>query len=92
MSFDREGILEDFYAPTRGDPPRCFRKRHEFFHEIRRMGFQIVNGKKHYFVLDPVTGARLAVLPRGQHAYGGGRNGIAVLSRLRRYRRQWPMS
>jgi hypothetical protein len=60
-------------------------KRHEMLREIRRMGFDIVNGRKHYRVLDPRTGAQLAVLPRGQHAYGGGRNGVAVLVRLRRH-------
>ena len=58
-------------------------KRHEMFREIRKMGFEIVNGRKHYRVLDPNTGAQLAVLPHGQRAYGGGRNGTAVLVRLR---------
>lgn len=62
-------------------------KRHEMFREIRKMGFTIVNGRKHYRVLDPSTGVQLAVLPHGQHAYGGGRNGTAVLVRLRRHRR-----
>jgi hypothetical protein len=60
-------------------------KRHEMFREIRKMGFPIVKGRKHYRVLDPRTGAQLAVLPLGQNAYGGGRNGIAVLVRLRRH-------
>jgi hypothetical protein len=35
------------------------------------MGFRIVNGKKHYLVIDPDTGMKLAVLPHGQRAYGG---------------------
>ncbi len=60
-------------------------KRHEMFREIRKMGFEIVKGRKHYRVIDPSTGIQLAVLPLGQNAYGGGRNGIAVLVRLRRY-------
>lgn len=62
-------------------------KRHEMFREIRRMGFEIVKGRKHYRVLDPSTGAQLAVLPLGQNAYGGGKNGLAVLVRLRRHMR-----
>ena len=61
-------------------------KRHEMFREIKRMGYEIVNGGKHYHVRDPATGTLLAVLPRGQNAYGGGRNGRAVLVRLRRHR------
>lgn len=51
------------------------------------MNFEIVKGRKHYRVLDPSTGAQLAVLPLGQNAYGGGKNGVAVLVRLRRYRK-----
>jgi hypothetical protein len=60
-------------------------KRHEMFRDIKRMGFEIENGRKHYLVLDPLTGKQVAVLPHGQNAYGGGRNGVAVLVRLRRY-------
>jgi hypothetical protein len=60
-------------------------KRHEMFREVKRMGYEIKLGRKHYQVIDPRNGAPLAVLPRGQRAYGGGRNGVAVLSRLRRY-------
>jgi hypothetical protein len=59
-------------------------KRHEMFREVRKLGFEIVNGRKHYRVIDPATGAQVAVLPRGQNAYGGGRNGRAVLVQLRR--------
>jgi len=55
------------------------------FREIRKLGFEIRNGRKHYRVIDPRTGRQLAVLPHGQNAYGGGRNGIAVLSHLRRH-------
>jgi hypothetical protein len=60
-------------------------KRHEIFREVKKMGFQIVPGTKHYRVIDPNTGVQLAVLPRGQRAYGGGRNSTAVLVRLRRH-------
>jgi hypothetical protein len=38
------------------------------FREIKKMGFVIVPGSKHYRVLDPTTGAQLAVLPLGQNA------------------------
>lgn len=62
-------------------------KKHEMFREIKRMGFKIVNGTQHFRVIDPETGEQLAVLPHGQHAYSGGRNGMAVLVRLRRHRR-----
>ena len=62
-------------------------KRHEMFREVKKMGFQIVKGRKHYRVLDPSTGAQLAVVPLGQRAYGGGRNGKAVLVLLRRHTR-----
>lgn len=62
-------------------------KRHEMMREIKKMGFEIVKGRKHYRVLDPHTGIQLAVLPLGQNAYGGGRNGLAVLVRLRRHLR-----
>jgi hypothetical protein len=60
-------------------------KRHEMLREVKNLGFEIVNGRKHYLVIDPQTGRQLAILPRGQNAYGGGKNGIAVLVRLRRY-------
>jgi hypothetical protein len=61
-------------------------KRHEMFREVKKLGFKIVNGRKHFHVIDPDTGVLLAILPRGQNAYGGGKNGTAVLVRLRRYR------
>lgn len=61
-------------------------KRHEMLREIRKLGYTIAPGRKHYRVLDPATGEQVAVLPHGQHAYGGGRNGVAVLVRLRRRR------
>jgi hypothetical protein len=60
-------------------------KRHEMFRDIKKMGFEIVNASKHFRVIDPTTGETLVVLPHGQNAYGGGRNGIAVMSKLRRY-------
>lgn len=60
--------------------------RHEMFREVKKLGFVIVNGRKHYRVIDPETGIQLAVLPRGQRAYGGGKNGLAVLVQLKRYR------
>jgi hypothetical protein len=72
---------------TLGGKLRLGSKRHEMFREIRKMNFEIVKGRKHYRVLDPSTGAQLAVLPLGQNAYGGGKNGVAVLVRLRRYRK-----
>jgi hypothetical protein len=46
-------------------------KRHEMFREITKMGFEIVNGGKHYQVIAPRTGEMLGILPRGQNAYGG---------------------
>jgi hypothetical protein len=55
------------------------------FREVRRLGMRIENGRKHYRVIDPATGRQLAILPRGQNAYGGGRNGAAVLVAIRRY-------
>jgi hypothetical protein len=63
-------------------------KRHEMFREISKMGFEIVNGGKHYHVVAPRTGEMLGILPRGQNAYGGGKNGVALLSRLRRWVKQ----
>jgi len=58
------------------------------FREIKRMGFKIINGTKHFRVIDPMTGEQLAVLPHGQRAYSNGRNATAVLVQLRRHKRE----
>ncbi len=50
-------------------------KRHEMFRDISKMGFEIVNGGKHYPVLVPRSGEMVGILPRAQNAYGGGKNG-----------------
>jgi hypothetical protein len=64
--------------------------RHEMIREIRRMGFEIENGPKHFYAVDPKTGKRVVRLPHGQHAYRGfgNRNGIAAMQKLRRHLRQ----
>jgi hypothetical protein len=57
----REGLKLPVRAAVNGKNKLGIPK---YFRKIRRMGFKIVNGKKHYFVLDPVTCERLAaVLP-----------------------------
>lgn len=61
--------------------------RHEVIRQVRRMGFEIVSGRKHYRVIDPATGQQVAVIPLGQRAYGHGRGGVALMTTLRRHRR-----
>ncbi len=62
-------------------------RRHEMRRVVRRLGFDIVPGRKHDRVVDPKTRRQVAVMPRGQRAYGHGRSGDELLATLRRHRR-----